>query len=141
MARRRTDGGGGGELSSGSLASACRSAAEQLRSLLIPCVKTNTAENVKNHRVTQSVRSSYCCRADGHKPAARGNKKITFILQIHTKPAAETDYSTDLSFRLQRKHNFVDELGHFDVPLRQPPAVVGRQCDLDLWEQKQCLLY
>lgn len=141
MARRRTDR-GGGKLSSGLLASACRSAAEQLRSLLIPCVKTNTAENVKNHRVTQSVRSSYSCRADGDKPAARGNKKkITFILQSHTKAAAETDHSTDLSFRLQRMHNFVDELGHSDVALRQPPAVVSRQRDLDLREQKQHLLY
>lgn len=80
--------GGGGKLSSGLLASAGPSAAEQLRSLLIPCAKTNTAENVKNHRVTQSVRNSYDCGADGDKPATE-NKKITFILQTHTKTSSE----------------------------------------------------
>lgn len=39
--------------------------------------------------------------------------------------------------RIQKKashwtSNFVDEVGHFDVPLWQSSAVVCRQCDLDL---------
>lgn len=135
MARWRTD--RGGKLSSGLLASAGPSAAEHLRSLLIPCAKTNTAENVKNHRVTQSVRSIYGCRADRDKPAVQN--KITFILHTHIKQAARAEWSTHLSLpcgHSLQKQDFVDELGHSHVPLRQAAAVVRRQCNLDLCEHR-----
>lgn len=132
MARWRTD--RGGELSPGLLASAGPSA-EQLRSLLIPCAKTNTAENVKNHRVTQSVRSSYGCRG---KAAVEKKDHLYFTHSyktsstggvVHTDPSLPCGES-------RQKQDFVDELGHSDVPLRQAAAVVRRQCDLDLCEHK-----
>lgn len=46
---------------------------------------------------------------------------------------------TDLALRCGeslQKQDFVDELGHSDVPLRQAAAVVCRQCNLDLCEHK-----
>lgn len=89
----------GGKLSSGLLASAGPSAAEQLRSLLIPCAKTNTAENVKNHRVTQSVRSSYGCRADRDEPAVQEKGSPLFYTLILNKRGRSGPHRSGASMR------------------------------------------